>query len=308
MPITTGKKTVRPTSEATQSATNPLITRKFIIPFIVVWLIAMVVAPISLITLLEYAPFSFLGMLGALFANATGAGGGVVFIPFFNELNFNEQQSVATSFAIQCFGMTAGAITWGTHYRLEKTELRLWQGFKRIITVSAIGAVIGLWLVYAGEFQPPSSLHQNFSWFSLLLGLFIVITVYLVPPHRDRSQVYWYDWLAIAIISLFGGAITAWLSVGVGELIGVYLSLRRFDVNMAVAIAVIVSAITVWSAIWQHTLINFTVYWQVVLFAGPGAIVGGVFAKTLVTHLSATRLKLFFAFWLLVIGAVGIEI
>lgn len=284
--------------------TNP----KFIITFMVLWIAAICIAPMSVSALLDYSLFSFLGMLGAIFANSTGAGGGVVFIPMFNELNFSEQQSIATSFAIQCFGMTAGAITWSFHYQLEKTELRLWQGFKRIIAVSAIGAIIGVWLVYAGDLQSPSSLHQNFSWFSLFLGIFIVITIFFVQPHRDQSQVYWYDWFAIVVISVLGGTVTAWLSVGVGELLAVYLILRRFDINMAVAIAVVVSAITVWSAIGYHTVINTNVYWQVVLFAGPGAVIGGVFAKTLVTHLSATRLKLFFAFWLLIIGVVGVKI
>jgi uncharacterized membrane protein YfcA len=76
---------------------------------------------------------------------------------------------------------------------------------------------------------------------------------------------------------------------------------------MAVAAAVIFSAFTVWSAIWQHTLIQFEIYWQVVLFAGPGALLGGIFSKTLVTQFSATKLKLFFAFWLLIIGLIGIK-
>ena len=116
----------------------------------------------------------------------------------------------------------------------------------------------------------------------------------------------WFDVFALIVIGLVGGAITAWLSVGVGELLAIYLILRRFDVTMAVAAAVIVSVLTVWTAIWQHTLIEFNVYWQVAIFAGPGAVIGGIFAKTLVTYLSATRLKLFFACWLLVIGAVGI--
>ena len=71
---------------------------------------------------------------------------------------------------------------------------------------------------------------------------------------------------------------------------------------MAVAAAVVVSAFTVWSAIWQHTLISFNVYWQVVIFAGPGAVIGGILAKSLVTYLSARKLKLFFAFWLIAIG------
>ncbi|XQW84435.1 sulfite exporter TauE/SafE family protein [Thalassotalea piscium] len=292
----------------TLTSVNPLTSAKFIVSFIVIWLIVIALVPISLVALFDYVLFSLLGMLGALFANATGAGGGVVFIPMFNELNFSESQSIATSFAIQCFGMTAGAITWCHHYHIEKRDLHLWQGFKRIILVSSLAAVVGIWLVYGANIQSPSSLQQNFSWFSLLLGLFIVATVFLAGSHRKHSQLLWYDWMLLILISVFGGAITAWLSVGVGELVAVYLILRRFDVNMAVAIAVVVSAITVWSAIWQHIVIDFQVNWQVVIFAGPGAIVGGIFAKTLVTYLSASRLKLFFAFWLLIIGGVGIEI
>lgn len=288
---------------------NPirLSSPKFILPFILVWLCLILLSPIDFSGVIDYGLFSFLGVLGAIFANSTGAGGGVVFIPAFNELSFSEQQSIATSFAIQCFGMTAGAITWWFHYSTEKTELRLWQGFKRIISVCTIASIIGLWSVYGTGYQAPSSLHQNFSWFSFILGLLIVITVFFVKPSRERSQLYYFDYLMIALIGLFGGAITAWLSVGIGELLAIFLILRRFDVSMAVAAAVIVSAFTVWAAIWQHTVVSFQVYWQVALFAGPGAVLGGIFAKTLVTYLSATRLKLFFAFWLLVIGLVGIK-
>ena len=283
--------------------TNP----KFIIPFIVIWFVMLLLSPITLEGINEFGLFSFIGVLGAIFANSTGAGGGVVFIPLFNQLNFTEQQSVATSFAIQCFGMTAGAFTWWFHYKREKTQLRLWQGFKRIISITTVSSIVGIWLVYGYHLTSPSSLHQSFSWFSLALGLFIIVTVFFLKPHRERSQLYLFDWFALITIGIFGGALTAWLSVGVGELLAIYLILRRFDISMAVAAAVIVSAFTVWAAIWQHTLIQFEVYWQVVLFAGPGAVLGGIFAKTLVTHLSATKLKLFFAFWLLIIGLVGIK-
>ncbi len=276
--------------------------------FIVTWGLMLFFAPLSLIEMADYVLFSLVGILGAIFANTTGAGGGVVFIPMFNQLNFTENQSIATSFAIQCFGMTAGAVTWWHHYKTEKTELRLWQGFKRIISITAIASVIGIWLVYGYQLSPPSSLHQSFSWFSLILGVFIVATVYLLKPRRERSQIGPVDWFLLTLIGLFGGTLTAWLSVGVGELLAIYLIIRRFDISMAVAAAVIVSAITVWSAIWQHTLIDFQVFWQVVLFAGPSAVLGGILAKTIVSLLSASRLKLFFAFWLLVIGLIGIKV
>jgi len=283
--------------------TNP----KFILPFILIWLLMLLLSPITFNGVNEYGLFSFIGVLGAIFANSTGAGGGVVFIPLFNQLNFTEQQSLATSFAIQCFGMTAGALTWWFHYKNEKTQLRLWQGFKRIISIVSIASIISLWWVYGNKLTSPTSLHHSFSWFSLVLGLFIIVTIFFVKPHRERSQLYLFDWFALITIGLLGGAFTAWLSVGVGELLAIYLILRRFDISMAVAAAVIVSAFTVWAAIWQHTIIQFDVYWQVVLFAGPGAVLGGMFAKTLVTHLSATKLKLFFALWLLIIGLVGIK-
>ena len=280
----------------------------FMITFMSVWGWMLFFAPLSIHDMADYVLFSFLGLLGAIFANTTGAGGGVVFIPMFNQLNFTESQSIATSFAIQCFGMTAGAITWWHHYQTEKAALRLWPDFKRIIAITAITSVTGIWLVYGYQLAPPSSLHQSFSGFSLILSVFIVATVYLLKPQREPSQITPFDWFALILIGLLGGTLTAWLSVGVGELLAIYLIIRRFDINMAVAAAVVVSAITVWSAIWQHTLIDFQVFWQVVLFAGPSAVLGGIVAKSIVSRLSASRLKLFFAFWLLVIGLMGIKI
>lgn len=276
---------------------------KFILLFLVGWILLLLTSSHTLVELSEYIYFTFLGIVGAIFANSTGAGGGVVFIPMFSQLNFTEQQAVATSFAIQCFGMTAGSVTWWLHYKKEKTELRLWQHFKAIIIVTALASIIGLKSVLYFNINPPATLHISFSWFSLLLGFFIIVVIYLRQPHRERSQLVLVDYIAMISIGVFGGAITGWLSVGVGELLVIYLLLRHFDMSMAVSAAVIVSAITVWVGISQF---SNEVYWQVVLFAGPGAVLGGIFAKTLVTHLSATKLKLFFAFWLLVSGTVAL--
>jgi uncharacterized membrane protein YfcA len=279
--------------------TNP----KFFIVFAFSWLVLLYLAHQPFNNLLDYWFFSFLGVVGAIFANSTGAGGGVIFIPMFAQLSFTEEQSIATSFAIQCFGMTAGAVTWSHHYYYQKRDLRLWQGFKRIIIVTSITATIGLTGVFVFQAPSPASLHISFSWFSLLLGFFIILTVFLIKAHRERSQIHILDYIVIILIGLFGGALTAWLSVGVGELLVIYLMLRRFDINMAIAAAVVVSAISVWSAIGH---VHQNVYWQVLVFAGPGAVLGGIFAKTLVSHMSATRLKLFFSLWLLISGSAGI--
>ncbi|MBX2849776.1 MAG: TSUP family transporter, partial [Acidiferrobacterales bacterium] len=60
----------------------------------------------------SYWYFFILALFGAIVANATGAGGGVVFVPAFSILGIADQSIIATSFAIQCFGMTAGMIAW----------------------------------------------------------------------------------------------------------------------------------------------------------------------------------------------------
>jgi len=280
---------------------------KYLVLFFSLWLAFFIIAPLPISYVFDYGCFLFLGVLGAIFANATGSGGGVVFIPFFNKLGFTEIQAVATSFAIQCFGMTAGAFTWYRYYQLQKINATEWHHFKSIIVLCGVFSVVGLWLVYGFEFNAPASLSISFSWFSLFLGISICASVGLLKNSQVNKSLALIDWLVLTFISVLGGAITAWLSVGVGELIAIYLIIKRFDITMAVSAAVVISAITVWAGIWQHTLIDDQIYWQVVLFAGPGALIGGVLAKTLVSKLSVTRLKLFFAFWLLVIGSVGVS-
>ncbi|WP_448565659.1 hypothetical protein [Thalassotalea ganghwensis] len=55
---------------------------------------------------------------------------------------------------------------------------------------------------------------------------------------------------------------------------------------------------------------TFLCSWLLLVVLAPmslSALLGGVIAKTVVTRLSARRLKLFFSFWLIVIGAVGLK-
>jgi uncharacterized membrane protein YfcA len=123
-----------------------------------------------------------------------------------------------------------------------------------------------------------------------------------------NTQLTRYDYMALPAIALIGGGITAWLSIGVGELVAVYLIIRRFNVTFAIAAAVILSAFTVWGGIIFHLFVTQAIYWPVVLFAGAGAIVGGVLAKQLVLYFSAKNLKLFFAGWIFILGFTSLPI
>lgn len=267
-----------------------------------IWLIYLWLLPNTMDIASNYFHFSFLGILGAIFANATGAGGGVVFIPTFNQLGFTDMQAVATSFGIQCFGMTAGAITWWRFYKAEQHANINWQILPRTITILSLCSIVGIVATYTFDISPPASLVQIFKIFSIILGCAILIVAWLMNDNAPRISLTSFDWLILTVTALFGGVITAWLSVGVGELIAIYLILRRFEVMLAIAVAVIVSAFSVWVAAIDQVFLGEHAYWQVIIFAGPGAVIGGLVAKKLVSLLPAKQVKIFFALWVLVIG------
>ena len=252
------------------------------------------------------ALYSFLGIIGASFANLSGAGGGIVFIPVFAQLGLSESQSIATSFGIQYFGMTAGAITWSHHYFKNFRNSINWQSFPMIVALVSATSITGLWSVYSGGTEPPSSLSNSFSIFSIVLGIALLMQTLLISqPIKTTSKLLIADYLALIAVGYFGGIITAWLSVGVGELLVLYLLMRRFDVTLSIAAAVVVTAITVWSASFEHLWSNQFTVWQIVLFAGPGAIIGGAMAKTLASMFSTRNLKIILGCWVLAMGLIG---
>ena len=265
--------------------------------------------------------FLILGIAGAIFANATGAGGGVVFVPFFNLIDMQNTAIVATSFAIQCCGMTAGAITWHNHRKslvqnhyanksvsVNDAEPWLYVNKGLLITtpLSILGIVTAQLILNEYTQQMQTSLHLAFGVFSILLALAIYASIPLLRRQESLKFLLPVDALCLAIIAFFGGIITAWLSVGVGELVAVYLILRGFNVTSAIASAVILSAFTVWSAVIYHLIVSQAIYWNVLLFAGAGAIVGGIIAKRVVLYFSVVKLKIFFATWILIMGIVGL--
>ncbi|GAA0858227.1 hypothetical protein GCM10009114_27030 [Aliiglaciecola litoralis] len=260
-----------------------------------------------LLLLIEYGAFTLLGILGAIFANATGAGGGVVFVPFFNQLNFDSSTTVATSFAIQCCGMTAGAVTWWAFYRKNQIHNPDWREVSRALTLTVPFSIVGIIVAQTVQFSQggvgeADQLHFAFGIFSILLAFAIFASLPLLNNAQFTQAFSKTDILVLPVVSLFGGVITAYLSIGVGELIAVYLIMRRFNVTFAIAVAVILSAFSVWASIGFHALILNSVYWPVVMFAGAGAIIGGVLAKYVVLYFTAKHLKIFFAGWIFLLG------
>ncbi len=287
---------------------------------------------------LDYGAFFLLGIVGAIFANSTGAGGGVVFVPFFNQLMISSDQIIATSFAIQCCGMTAGALSWHRHYKkvtgnLTKpqvsvdervkvsnlaTDVRLmeeggqWQSLVKTLLFTTPFSVLGIWVaqyaVYDLTGLVQSGLPLYFGIFSIFLGLAILGSIPIMRRARVRLSLDNADKVALTVIGFLGGMVTAWLSVGVGELVAVYLILRGFNTSFSIAVAVILSAFSVHSGVYYHIFISHDIYWQILIFAGAGAVVGGLIAKHVVLWFSPPKLKVFFATWVLFMGIVGLPL
>ncbi len=263
--------------------------------------------PIDIIS--DYFGFFFLGIGGAIAANATGAGGGVVFVPSFDALGMQIDEVIATSFAIQCFGMSMGSLSWllffhdNNEQKVERTKL-LYQA----IFASLPFSIIGIWLVQYFPIPAIAETNTLFSWFSLIFGLIVLYhCAYLGKrsTHRYATALTISEVLLIAIVSLIGGIITAWISVGVGEILAVILLLRGFSVMFSVAAGVIVSALSVLSGIYyfiSQQLINT----DVLMFAAPGALVGAFLARYIAIWLGAQRLKLFLGCWILLVGILGV--
>jgi len=288
------------------------------ITLLLVWIVMLIVTQ-SYLLIPQYSGFLLLGVVGAIFANATGAGGGVVFVPFFNQLSLSSEMIVATSFAIQCCGMTAGAVTWFKHYQLLKqtnhkdhAQATQWQdlgkGLAICVPFSIVGIFVAQYVLHEYTNRVQDGLHFYFGLFSIILAMAIYGSIPLMRKQRNISVMLGIDVILLVLIAFFGGVITAWLSIGVGELVAVYLILRGFNISFAIALAVILSAFTVQGAVIYHLFISKAVYWQIVVFAGAGAIVGGILAKHVVLFFSPVKLKIFFGTWVLIMGVAGLPI
>ena len=127
---------------------------------------------------------ALVGIVGAIFANSTGAGGGVVFVPLFRALGFSDAEAIATSFGIQSFGMTTGALVWTLYFVRHGARVD-WAAFVAAIAIATPFSIAGLWSVTLLELRAPATLSLSFAIFSVVLGTAIL---WLTLNPRPRLQ------------------------------------------------------------------------------------------------------------------------
>ncbi|ASP37688.1 hypothetical protein CHH28_02935 [Bacterioplanes sanyensis] len=257
----------------------------------------------------DYGHFFFIGLIAAIIANSTGAGGGIVFFPAFVTLGLTTQQALATSLAIQCFGMTAGSLGWLRVRRLEASGYHIqWRWLWRVLAIALPANLAGLWLAQWALPAPAFSVHVFFSVFSLIVGFAVLLRRQADQQHGrwqalSTNECYW-----LLVMCFIGGIVTAWLSIGIGEILAVVLIFLGFRTNMAIAAAVMISAITVICAVPYHVWISGAVVVEVLMFAAPGAVIGGTLASVLAVKLGASRLKTAMALWIIISALIYLAI
>ena len=260
------------------------------------------------------------GIMGAIIANATGTGGGVVFVPVFTALekggimvppelqslaSLSPQESVGVSFMIQCFGMSIGALVWGRaifvkdalswdekiapHTLLALTAAPLATGIPALLLTQNFVSVDGKSLIF------------YFKIFSLLLGVTLLLFTWAQrrqPASQRKLHVTPGELWVLLGLGLIGGAVTALFSVGIGEFLAIFLILKKFPTKVAIAVAVWVSVVCVICGVWNN-LLSGQVRIEIALIAIPGAIIGGFLAKQIAQVLGSLWLKTLASLWII---------
>lgn len=251
------------------------------------------------------------GVVGAIIANASGTGGGVVFIPVFNALRemgawqFDPLRVTAISMGIQAFGMSVGALRWTD--RVLHQPIVPAHANEAPVRYRDYGAVCLLVLAITLPIQLLTQLNSNtdgqtilyaYKGFSVLLGIALIAATWTVNRDApERGALTPLDFAVLAILSVPGGFITALFSVGIGELVAFYLFLRHFPMVLAVGTACVISAVSMiaGTALNQQAGI---IAWDIVLLAAPGAMLGAILARPIALWLGPRKLKTLGGIWI----------
>ncbi len=247
-----------------------------------------------------------IGVGGALVANSTGIGGGVVFVPAFDQLGVAQGQIVGTSLIIQSFGMTMGAMTYLARRRRRRRPEGLSNGcYRMVIALTVVPAVITAWLATEGGIRPDLPLKTVFKAISLTLVALIVASEILPKPDAEARRITREkDAVFLLAIGVLGGFFVGWISIGVGELLAVYLLLRGARGSDAIGLAVIVTSATVLT-LGLATGFDLPADRATWLLVAPGALLGGFLAPCVLSFVGQSRVKWFCAVFIVLSALVA---
>lgn len=220
----------------------------------------------------QYWVVFFLAILAAAVANATAVGGGFVFMPLFSfGYGFTAIESLKLALATQAFGMTSGAMSWS----LQRIQFSI-LSFSLVFAVS--GVIIGsYWILPDTRY-----IHVTFGTVSLLIAILILIELWLSGRFSTDSDRVGYkgahvvlDRVVFSALCFTGGLITAWVSIGIGEVVAVWM-LLRLRYSLVASVATGVAALAVCSVVGFLIHMDLGgIRWEILAFTAPGVLLGG---------------------------------
>ena len=208
-----------------------------------------------------------IAVVAAAFANATAVGGGFLFIPLFIfGYGFTATQALKLSLATQAFGMSSGALGWSREYILGGPLL-----------LACVGSFAGMLLGTHVLVAPDMKIKLIFGWVNIAIGLAILVEMTLAP--RSHRPVIENDSLLKKTVFILtcvgGGLINAWVSIGIGEVVALYLIfVNRIRVDYAIATGVAALALNSILGLALHARLG-GIPWEYLVFSAPGVIIGG---------------------------------
>lgn len=276
-----------------------------LVAYIALW--ALVPADPALLARLWFLPG--VGVIGAIIANTSGTGGGVVFVPVFNALrelgvmSLSPLSVVGVSMAIQSFGMTMGSLRWTDRLLHQpapgplEAQVRLRDFATVVLAVLALSLPAMLATQRLTAFDQQDVLYA-YKGFSILLGTALIAATWTFNAARpERARLERVDLIVLVALAIPGGMITALFSVGMGELVALYLFIRHYPVLLCTGAACVISAVSCLAGVVWHIEAG-TIQWEVVLLAGPAAVLGGFLARPVALWLGPKRLKTLDGSWI----------
>lgn len=229
----------------------------------------------------------------AILANSSGFSGGVLFQPFYNlVLDVPVRNSVATGIATETVGMASGAMRYFMQDKIERAV-----GLVLVMLVIP-GVVIGQHILTI----VPSDLLR----FLLGIVLLVLATMQLVSVAQNKfghkknipvEDVYPFMWAPV-----LGGFFSSTTGTGMCEISQPLLE-RGLDVQTKRANA---------TAIWVEamgdviiTILNLQaglIWWNILMFSGPGVIIGGQIGPLVAKYMPEKTLKVIFSLAVIFIG------
>lgn len=240
---------------------------RFLVIIFSIWLITLNLffhEPIQLIT--NYWPITVIAFVSAIVANATAIGGGFIFLPLFSlSYALNATEALKLALSTQAFGMTSGALSW-------PRNLIQWHYFFLACLGSSIGMAVGTFYWFPSN----EVIYSAFGNFSILLCFLLLFEALYKPlSNANTSNLPCTKIILFVLVCCLGGLITAWISIGVGEIVAVWLLLQaKLNISKSIATGVAVLAFCSILGFIFHSM-SGGIPWEYLMFTAPGVILGG---------------------------------